>query len=54
MFQESATNLHDIPVDLGRKWLDSFDTVLSDCDGKAANWICHRFDLLISAILFCV
>lgn len=34
MFKESATNLHKISVDEGKKWLDSFDTVLSDCDGK--------------------
>lgn len=34
MFKESATNLHDIPVDKGIEWLNSFDTILTDCDGE--------------------
>lgn len=32
-FKESSTNLLDLPVDDVRKWLLSFDTILSDCDG---------------------
>lgn len=34
MFKESATNLNNISVAKGIEWLDSIDTVLSDCDGK--------------------
>lgn len=34
MFKDSATNLHNIPVNKGIEWLQTFDTVLSDCDGK--------------------
>lgn len=34
MFKDSGTNLHDISVDKGIEWLQTFDTVLSDCDGK--------------------
>lgn len=34
MFKESATNLQNISVEEGIEWLNSFDTVLSDCDGK--------------------
>lgn len=33
MFKESATNLHNISVEKGIEWLNSFDTVLTDCDG---------------------
>lgn len=34
MFKENATNLNNISVDKGIEWLQSFDTILSDCDGK--------------------
>lgn len=34
MFKENATNLNNISVDKGIEWLESFDTILSDCDGK--------------------
>lgn len=34
MFKESATNLHGITVEKGIEWLQTFDTVLSDCDGE--------------------
>lgn len=34
MFQQTATDLTKVSNDLVLKWLDSFDTVLTDCDGK--------------------
>lgn len=34
MFKDSATNLNNISIEKGNEWIQTFDTVLSDCDGK--------------------
>lgn len=34
MYSQSATELNKLPGDEVKKWLQSFDTVLTDCDGK--------------------
>lgn len=34
MFHESATDLNSINADKFNEWLNSFDTVLADGDGK--------------------
>lgn len=36
MFKQTATDLTKVSNDLVKKWLDSFDTVLTDCDGKCS------------------
>lgn len=33
-YHETATNLLDRPADEVKEWINSFDAVLSDCDGK--------------------
>ncbi|XP_017841435.1 glycerol-3-phosphate phosphatase [Drosophila busckii] len=33
MFKASGVNLLDVPPEQVKSWLDSFDTVISDCDG---------------------
>lgn len=38
MFKQTATDLASISPELFETWLNSFDTVLSDCDGKRYNF----------------
>lgn len=37
MYSQSATELNKLPSDDVKKWLQSFDTVLTDCDGKIGS-----------------
>lgn len=34
MFKETATDLTKQSIDKVKNWLQTFDTVLSDCDGE--------------------
>lgn len=34
MYQGNCVNLLDQPLEHVRQWLDSFDTIISDCDGE--------------------
>lgn len=34
MLKQTATDLTKASADVVKKWINSFDTVLSDCDGK--------------------
>lgn len=34
MYSQTATELNKLPDHEVKAWLDSFDTVLTDCDGK--------------------
>lgn len=34
MYKSTVTNLHEANADQVKEFLNSFDTVLTDCDGK--------------------
>lgn len=34
MFKRTATNLNNVPENVVKEWLNTFDAVLTDCDGK--------------------
>lgn len=37
MYKQTATELNKLSPEKVKEWLNSFDTVLTDCDGKFMN-----------------
>lgn len=43
MFKQSATNLLTVPRASFDEWMNSFDTVLFDCDGNKQKILSTKF-----------
>lgn len=56
MYTQSATDLSKLSNEAVKTWLDSFDTVLTDCDGKLIDLVVyirlHDFLFLLSGVLW--
>lgn len=53
MFKQTSTELTKLSNEKVKEWLNSFDTVLTDCDGKLNDFMpCFHVDLFAIEILF--
>lgn len=54
MFHRAATDLTKVPKDQVKQWLDSFDAVLTDCDGKlsAIGFVQNETDIDLKLFAF--
>lgn len=41
MFKRTATDLTKLPGNVVKEWLNSFDSVLTDCDGELHHIACE-------------
>lgn len=47
MYTQSATDLSKLSSEAVKKWLENFDTVLTDCDGKLIKIVAFTFGRFI-------